>query len=240
MRTLVVWASVAWACWAAQAAVAQSLFGNRGPASQIGTNARGSFAGRSTTLGTNVLSGTGALSLGGLSTGLTTPGGLTIGTQSGTGQLGRAEGFIGRDDSAGRFVGDQRVGQQRLRRSAPGGFFGLENLRRGRFSAPRGSPSTLPGASGTATIVFRPQQRVAFQYRRPAPTQIQSLLVRRLQRLAAQRPGWNGVQLHVSQQGTVVLRGQVRTAEEKKLLIALVRLEPGVRQVRDELQVVQP
>ena len=222
---------------------AQSLFGSRGPASQIGTNSVGSFAGRGTTLGTSVTSGLGTLGTrggsltGGLTTGLSTPGGLAIGTGTGTGagQPGRASGFVGRDDNAGRFVGDQRLGQQLGRTFSSTRRFDTRGTgtRGGRLGF---RPSGLPAATVTQ-LRFRPQQRIAFQYPAPRPRQLSATVEQRLRMLSRRGRPLAGLQVQVDQSGTVVLQGQVASEEARKLAVALVRLEPGVRRVVDRLQV---
>jgi osmotically-inducible protein OsmY len=40
--------------------------------------------------------------------------------------------------------------------------------------------------------------------------------------------------------GAVTLRGEVGTARERRLVEGMVRLTPGVREVRNELTVVSP
>ena len=225
-------------------AQAQSLFGSRGPASQIGTNSVGSFAGRGTTLGTSISSGVGGLGTrggsltGGLTSGLTTPSGLTIGGNTAAGQAGRASGFVGRDDNAGRFVGDQRIGQQQLSRGAAMRQFGTRGGRRGgvnqRF-APQGA------GSATSSIRFRPQQRIAFRYQAPRPAQLAATVRLRLETLQRRGTPLQGLRIRVDEQGTVVLQGRVESEEARRLAVALVRLEPGVRRVEDRLEVgVQP
>ncbi len=218
---------------------AQSLFGSRGPASQIGSNSVGSFAGRGTTLGTSISSGLGGLGTrgssltGGLTSGLTTPSGLTIGGNTSAGQVGRASGFIGRDDNAGRFVGDQRIGQQ-LPRGANMRRFGSRSGRSTRANQRFGSRGL--GASASR-IRFRPQQRIAFRYQAPQPGQLAATVRLRLEKLQQRGTPLQGLKISADAQGTVVLQGRVESEEARRLAVALIRLEPGVRRVEDRLEV---
>ncbi len=235
MRTAVVISVAVALALGGTKAQAQTLFGSRGPVSQFGSNARGSFAGRSTTLGTSVFSGVGS-SLGGLTQGLQTPGGLVVGGVS-SGQAGRAEGFVGRDDSAGRFVGNQLAGQQRLNRSPRGTFARFAAPGQMRRFRPTTSPSRTPGSQAASTM-FRPQVRVGFSYSPVPPSQLALQVQQRLVQMTQRDGRWNQVQVRAGEQGTVILEGQVASPEARKLLVALVRLEPGVRRVEDRLQVV--
>ncbi len=61
-----------------------------------------------------------------------------------------------------------------------------------------------------------------------------------LQQTLGTRVRLNGLKIQVDQNGVVVLRGQVESEHARRLAENLVRLEPGVREVRNELQVARP
>ncbi|MEX0703278.1 MAG: BON domain-containing protein [Planctomycetales bacterium] len=100
---------------ASASAQSQSLFGNRGPQSQIGSNLRGSAAGAGS-LGAMGSMG-GGMTAGGLGGGMAGFGGGATGFGStgmgmtGMTTAGTTGGFIGANDPS-RFVGNQQVGQQ--------------------------------------------------------------------------------------------------------------------------------
>lgn len=81
--------------------------------------------------------------------------------------------------------------------------------------------------------------RIAFDYPAVSTAQVQQTLQEHFaQHYAASPslPSAGNIQI-VADAGVVVLKGEVRSAEEKKLAEALVRIEPGVRQVRNELEI---
>jgi osmotically-inducible protein OsmY len=196
-----------------------SLFGNRGPASQIGSNLRGSMVGQGTTFGTTVQPLTG---------------------QSLTGLQSGAQGdFVGRSDNSGRFVGDQRAGQQLqgAARSRLGGFGQRQqssaNEDRGRFE--EGRP--IPNNRQTVRMI-RPRQKIAFEFPERASTAIDQSLQRRMSQVAAVDAQGADISIVVDAQGVVVLTGTVGSAEAKRLAAIMARLEPGVREVDNRLEVV--
>lgn len=210
----------------------QSLFGNRGPASQIGSNLSGSIAGQSSTFGTQTatptlgLSGQQAGAIGSTGIGSTAPG-----TQGA---------FVGRDDTAGRFVGDQRLGQQTTGRGGNTGGRQLGNRGGGSTTGRAFGDTGQFGGQGNRNSgrrVIRPRQEIAFTYTRPAAEQINSTLNQRFTRFAARRPAMQGVTITIDQQGVATLSGQVETAESRRLAALMVRLEPGVRSIDNQLTV---
>ena len=78
-----------------------------------------------------------------------------------------------------------------------------------------------------ATVAFRPRPIL--------PSQLQADLRATLDRSTAIKNA-KGIQVQVEGQ-TAVLRGTVGDEDERRMAEGLVRLTPGVRQVRNELQV---
>jgi hypothetical protein len=235
----------------------QSRFGNQGPASQIGSNLTGSMVGQSTTFG----NATGGLTgqplsgnLGGAQYG-TGLGATSFGTTGfGTGGLGGMQAgdsaFVGRDDTAGRFVGDQRVGQlttptadsrqfsnfggNRGRGAAQAGF--QQNM--GRFGAQQNGNRSRSGVTGEAPRrVIRPRQEIAFPYPQHEAATVSTRLSTRFGQISSRQAELQGVSVEINAQGAAILTGTVATDEAEKLAGILARLEPGVRSVANQLTV---
>ncbi|MEX0714408.1 MAG: BON domain-containing protein [Pirellulales bacterium] len=73
---------------------------------------------------------------------------------------------------------------------------------------------------------------MAFEYPRPAPARLTAVLERRLTRMEP----FSSVDLRV-EGGAAVLRGQVATEDDRLLAENLVRLEPGVSAIRNEITI---
>lgn len=93
------------------------------------------------------------------------------------------------------------------------------------------------GNSGNAnqTPLVRPRLEVAFDYPRPKTDAIQITLETRLTKLSVKSPGLKSVTVAVADKGEVVLRGEVGSEAESKLAEISLRIEPGVRTIRNEL-----
>jgi hypothetical protein len=99
------------------------------------------------------------------------------------------------------------------------------------------APSTNIGGAGMSGTT---QPSTTLRADVNAPPAVSSELTRRLAKsLAAAQSLSNGSKIAVAMDGTsIVLRGNVSSDNEKRVAEALVRLEPGVDSVRNELQVV--
>jgi osmotically-inducible protein OsmY len=84
----------------------------------------------------------------------------------------------------------------------------------------------------------RPQQRIAFPHNRVLPEQVRTNVGVRMANLADER--FSNTEVVLNSAGHIVLRGQVATEEARKLAEAVARLEPGVRQVQNELIIGTP
>lgn len=213
-----------------------SLFGTQGPVSQVGSDLRGSAVGTGTTFGTT--SGTSV----GL-TGQTVSGGLTGSSGlGGTTQAGTASGFVGRNDNAGRFVGDQRVGQQSQQggtgrgRQTTGNFGNRTGGGTGRAfgDAQFGGPG---GANQRSRRVIRPRQEIAFAYPQRPNASISDSLNTHFTRISQRDPRLVSVTVVIDEQGAATLRGEVDSLQTSRLAAIMARLEPGVRSVENELTV---
>ena len=259
------WLPVAIMACSVNSASAQSnsLFGTSGPLSQgIGGASR---AGAASPLGAGGMGGLGAGGLGaagGQAGGLNGP---QFSGLSNLGQLSATvgqNGFIGGNSAAngGRFIGGARTtgqqgaqqGQQGLNRNQAGqqnrganqanrnganqNGFNIDDLMNGQRNS--------PGQKKTTTAA-PPQQKVAFQFSDLRAEEITQKIQTRLQKQTslsvkgADRLASSQVPVNVTldESGVATLRGQVTTDDSKRLIEALVRLEPGVRKVTNELEV---
>ncbi len=194
-----------------------SQFGTRGPASQIGSNLTGSMVGQGTTFG-STLGGVGGQLFGGMQLGTSTTG------------------FVGRSDNVGRFVGDQRVGQQA---GAATGQRQFGNARTGRTNQARFDNQARARSQGQAgRRVIRPRQEIAFQYPGRDISVLSGEVTGRFGRLVRRNASLQEVVIEITPQGAAVLTGVVADEDSKKLAEILVCLEPGVRSVVNELTLV--
>jgi len=166
--------------------------------------------------------------------------GLTSFGQDATG----TGGFVGQNFGTGNFVGqanaangqgqglnqrgnqnNQRGGVNRaVQQQLNGGGFGGQN----NFGGQNGG-----GAS--QQIVIRPQQRIAFDFPKPAADQIIGNTRTRFSKLASRQPALAGVGIAMNAEGVAVLTGSVVSEDQRRLAEQLVRLEPGVRNVENNL-----
>jgi len=148
--------------------------------------------------------------------------------------------FVGRSNQG--FVGRGAPGAAAAAVEANGsGRRGEPERRVGRAAS--GSEAAAPAASriGEAgsgrrkltTIV--PRQRIAFEFVAREPATISAQLQAQLANLAARNPAFAQIHAGVDADGQVRLQGRVPTEGTRKLAAILVRLEPGVRAVHNEL-----
>jgi hypothetical protein len=99
-------------------------------------------------------------------------------------------------------------------------------------------PNDAAGGNSRNRVMYRITRQAAFDYRRPAPTQVSNTLATRIGRLPQIRTLSN-VQVELNDR-TAILRGQVATAHDRVLAEKLALLEPGVSRVQNELTVGSP
>lgn len=92
------------------------------------------------------------------------------------------------------------------------------------------------GGRGRPTKIV-PRQRIAFPFVPRDATAISAELEKQLANLAARNADFAQVRVSVDAAGRVELRGQVPSENTRKLAALLIRLEPGVRAVHNELSV---
>ena len=208
-----------------------SLFGNRGPTGgqasfggsssfgQAGTSGFGTSSSRSAFGGASGFGGTS--SFGGIQSGL--------GSTAGFGQAMQPGGMVGRSNM-GTFVGAGTAAQQQAFQQF--GNFGQFN--RGTT----GTPNQRGGRNqADQQRTIRPRQRVAFGYDAPEIAAVNAVVQSRMARLSTRRPELADVSFVLEGSGVAWLRGAVPDAESARLAEAIVRLEPGVLRVENELVV---
>ncbi len=190
-----------------------------------GTSTSGSTSSSSSTGGTTSSSSTSGSSGSGLSSGPGVSGPDFIGFGEST--QPEAGEFVGRGSSS-TFVGNQNAGQQAVNVGATPQFgpgFGNQGL-----TDRQGAATT--GKHRGQNIRF--PIRIAFtQVVLPAAT-VQSNLQTQFQLIETDIPG---VTARITPEGTAILQGTVDSVGTRKLAAAIARLEPGVRNVQNELQV---
>lgn len=226
--------------------------GSSGGVTTIGGSSGGGSSGRGGT------SGTGGSSMGGGSTGGrgTTGGGNTssFGSANGRGGMGQngsggvnqpqfnefgsvgnqiGQGnFVGRSDNSGRFVGQAQAGQQQsMSRSNFGGLGG-----RGGQNGNNNQNFNQGNQAQNARKV-RPQLKLGFSVPPMATPAVSNTLAVRLTAAQPSLGSVDNVNLKLDEAGVVTLTGRVESQEAKSLAAAILRLEPGVRKVVNELEV---
>ena len=221
-------------------AQSRSLFGSQGAVSRSASGGRQSgfsgLMGGGSQLGTS--------SPGGLSQGLT--GGFgngaagQLGSSSGAFGQGARTGLVGRSDNTGRQVGTSQAGTAMNTRSnfSRGGLAGAANSSRLGLRNLQGQGQAGAQAQGgqrRSAAALQPQHRLAFDFPAPLASDVTQQLRVRFRELAP-RTALGDVQIDFGG-GQARLRGTVSTPEARRLAEQLVRLEPGVRSIQNEITV---
>jgi len=211
-----------------------SLFGSGGSGGGSGAGTSGSAFGGAGTGGAGG-GGAGGSAFGGAG-----------GAQSGIGQGGfgnsaagnqQNQGFIGRNTDLNQFIGRTAQGQAN-------GQQGGQNRNRGGGGGNRTlDQSLLNGgqAAGTSTQpTIRPRLKAAFDFPAANIAQVTTRSQLLFDKLTTRFPEMEQVQVSQAENGDIVLTGSVATARTAKLAESLIRLEPGVRKVQNDLQYPPP
>ena len=158
----------------------------------------------------------------------------TTGMTGITGMAGAGNsGFVGRTSTA--MAGNARATQTGMNSSRSGTRSMMTNGGSGNFGQqqPQNASNSMKRSSA-----IRPRQRVAFEVNAKSPATVVAGATTRLDRISSKNPSLK--QVGISLQGDqIVLSGKVKSASDSRLAEHLLRLEPGVRSVRNELQVEQ-
>lgn len=135
--------------------------------------------------------------------------------------------FIGGRNQQQGFVGDnQRTGQQQNNRQQQ------QNNRQGGNNDNNQNNQGQQNQDQRRAI--RPQYKVTFDRPQKPAADLRSTLQPRFDSLSRTR-SLRGVTYDLDTEGIVVLRGTVETPAQKRLAENVVKLEPGVKKVRNEL-----
>lgn len=202
--------------------------GRSGSSGGLGTSGFGGTGG-----GSNPFAGTGLAGMTGGGMGSTGFGGSGMtGMTNPFGTSGTNSGMVGRN--SGAFAGNAQAGQ------TGGANAGGANRNFGRGNnntSQRGNEFSQQ--SERTTSMVRPRQKVAFDYNLKAPAAVATKATTRLNKIGLKNPTLKGVEVKVDGD-VLVLSGKVETAEQSRLAAILLRQEPGVRSIRNDLQVEKP
>jgi hypothetical protein len=172
-------------------------------------------------------------------------------TNAGTGFIGQApagQGFIGVQNGTQRTnVGRTQMGGARrgtVRNMGMGGVGGGANPLAGfgattgiaGMNGRAGGRNQFGQQAGTAANIA-PRHRIAFEYTAPGLAQMNARIGTRIEGFSSRSPAFAGVNVVVNEQGQATLQGTVPTNNSRRLAENLIRLEPGVRSINNELAV---
>lgn len=135
-------------------------------------------------------------------------------------------GFVGRNDSSGRFVGNTQAGGQAAFQQTPN--FGNRSAASGQSN--RGSTSSTRNLN-----VVRPVLRIAFTHPTIGAGKASDSLKSQIERIK-NNERFTDIGIAIDDKATVTLTGEVETSHEAKLLALIARMEPGVRKVKNEIR----
>lgn len=168
-------------------------------------------------------------------------GGSAIG--QGQGMSGQSSlvgnGFVGRASDTNNFVGRQGAAGQ-------GGAGRGQNTRNNPRNARRQGQGRNNNANGnnsgfstqqqrSAQLIA--QQRVAFEHSSIPTSEVESKLAVRFDESMSKRIDAKNLSFDLDPKGVLTMRGEVRTPGQSELAELIVRMEPGVSDVRNELTV---
>ena len=168
-----------------------------------------------------------------------------MGGQTGLGQNQQGGNFIGGNANQQQFLGTNGQNQNQGRGTGMNGMMNQPgNANRGN----RGNMNTMnsmlgngnSNGSNNSVSAIRPRQKVAFEYPVPKTDALQSTLQTQLTRISLKKPSLSNVLVSTNPGGEVVLRGAVKSESDARLAASLVRIEPGVQSVRNELTFPPP
>lgn len=235
---------------------------------EVGAQTRGTTGqnGQGASSGSSMFGSSGSsLSSGFGSTGSTGGFGNTGRGQTGMGQTGMGQtgfgqnrnttglgqnqnnGFLGVNNNPNNFLGRNPQGQPNAANGQTGNLGRGNNRGGGNRQLDNNLMNMLNGngqqggAGGqTQQPVIRPRQKVAFEYPQPKLDAVVNTSQTRIQKLATRHPRLSDVKVSTEQDGTVVLRGSAPTEADAKVAESMLRLEPGVRKIRNELTFPPP
>ena len=156
-----------------------------------------------------------------------------INTQSQLGQ--NQQNFLGQGNNQQNFLGRN----QRTQTQNNGNRQQQQNNRQGGAGQNDQNNMNQSQQNQDQRRAIRPSFKVAFDQPQKPTADIRSTLQPRFDSLS-QTPSLRGVAYELDAEGVVVLRGTVETPAQKRLAENVVKLEPGVKKVRNELTLNGP
>lgn len=141
-------------------------------------------------------------------------------------------GMVGRN--SGAFAGNSQAGQ-----TGANAGRATRNFGNGGNAGQRGNNGRDNSPPERTTSMIRPRQRVAFEFDAKTPVAVATKMTTRMVKISRKNPSLKGVEIKVDGED-IVLTGKVKTAEQSRLAAILLRQEPGVKSIRNELVVEQP
>lgn len=187
-----------------------------------GASMAGAFGGQSA----SPFGGAGRTGMGGMGGAMGTTGGFG-------GAMGNTTGMVGRTNTG--FAGNARAGQTGMGNTGSGATRNFGNT----GGSQRGNNFSQNTKPERTTSSVRPLQRVAFEYNAKSPQTLATKAGTRIEKIGLKNPALQGVQVTVDGD-KLVLTGKVKNAEQSRLAANLLRLEPGVRSIRNDLELEQP
>lgn len=162
-------------------------------------------------------------------------------TGDGLGQIGANEGRFATSTLANQPTAGGNTSAANQARNAQNQFRNLQRLNQ-QFN--RGNQQNRFGSSGTRLI--RPSLRLGFTAQ-PRPAEEMKISVgrqfaalqTRLSRISDRGGDYSAVKFTVGDKGEVVLSGNVPSEAAGRVVASILRMEPGVRSVRNELKVAE-
>jgi hypothetical protein len=144
--------------------------------------------------------------------------------------IGNTTGFVGAN-TQGTFVGNRMAGQAGLGSTAPtfSGLGGGGDFNQNNFNQ--------SGSGQSSTRQVRPRYRLGFEYPRAPAAEVTSRIDVQLSRLTESNSQFAGVQIAINPEGIAELRGAAPSEDASRLIENIVRLEPGVRGVDNQITV---
>lgn len=204
----------------------------------------GTGFGSSATTGRSSAGGGGMGGMGGAAGGLgAMMGGANPFGQGGTGFGGTGAGGLGGATGASGFTGRTNTGFAGNAQAGQGGGNmgggGNRNFNlNGNSNSQRNNNFGNNAANEKRTSAIRPRQRVAFEFNAKTPATVVAKMSGHFTKIGVKNPELKDVQVRADG-GHIVLTGKVKTSDQAKLAENLLRLEPGVRSIKNELQVEQ-
>ena len=224
-------------------AQSQSLFGSNSPISQSGRSMSSSGGTSGTSTGNSAFSSA-TQAAGGQQGGFGQQSGAAGNGTAFTGPqlnqvgnlsqqaVGNTTGFVGAN-TQGSFVGNRMAGQAGLGSAGPT----FSPLGGGDFSQDFNQDFNQSGRGQSSTRQVRPRYRLGFEVPAAPAAEISTRIDVQLSRLTESNPQFAGVQIAINEEGIAELRGAAPTEDASRLIENIVRLEPGVRGVDNQLVV---